>query len=75
MVLHLLRLQVIETGDMEADMWVNVVPPLLSPPSCARFQELDLSTQCLMGQDSSREEPWTDTVELTLKKEGDYQKV
>ena len=41
----------------------------------ARFQELDLSTQCLMGQDSSREEPWTDTVELTLRKLGNYQKV
>jgi len=41
----------------------------------ARFQELDLSTQCLMGQDSSREEPWTETVELTLRKLGNYQKV
>ena len=40
-----------------------------------RFQELDLSTQCLMGQESNREEPWVNTVEATLKKEGKYKRV
>ena len=40
-----------------------------------RFQELDLSTQCLMGQESNREEPWVNTVEATLQKEGKYKGV
>ena len=40
-----------------------------------RFQELDLSTQCLMGQESNREEPWVCTVETTLKKAGKYKRV
>ena len=40
-----------------------------------RFQELDLSTQCLMGQESNREEPWVGTVETTLQKAGKYKRV
>lgn len=40
-----------------------------------RFQELDLSTQCLMGQESNREEPWVSTVETTLQKAGKYKRV
>ena len=40
-----------------------------------RFQELDLSTQCLMGQESNREEPWVCTVETTLKKVGKYKRL
>ena len=43
--------------------------------SVHRFQELDLSTQCLMGQESNREEPWVNTVEATLQKEGKYKRV
>ena len=40
-----------------------------------RFQELDLSTQALMGAESSREEPWTVAVETTLARVGSYRKL
>ena len=43
--------------------------------SVSRIQELDLSAQALMGVESSREEPWINAVEASLKKAGAYHKL
>ena len=37
-----------------------------------RFQELDLSAQCLISNESTREEPWINCVTTTLRKAGSY---
>ena len=37
-----------------------------------RFQELDLSAQCLISNESAREEPWINCVTTTLRKAGSY---
>lgn len=36
---------------------------------------MDLSAQCLVSGESSREEPWMDAVKSTLRRAGDYQSV
>ena len=43
-------------------------------PPC-RFQELDLSAQCLLNNESNREEQWVESVEQSLKHVGLYSKV
>ena len=39
------------------------------------FQELDLSPEALLRNDSNREEPWTDLVESSLKMAGKFTQV
>ena len=39
------------------------------------FQELDLSPEALLRNDSNREEPWTDLVESSLKMAGRFTQV
>ena len=51
-------------------------PPLtLSAVYMCSFQELDLSAQCLVSGESSREELWVEAVEKSLKRVGVYAKV
>ena len=40
-----------------------------------RFQELDLSAQCLISNESNREEMWKESIEVSLKKKGNFYKV
>ena len=40
-----------------------------------RFQELDLSAQCLISNESNREDMWREAIEVTLKKKGNFVKV
>ncbi|XP_019861611.1 PREDICTED: inositol polyphosphate 5-phosphatase OCRL-1-like, partial [Amphimedon queenslandica] len=39
------------------------------------FQELDLSPEALLRNETSREEPWIDLVESSLKMAGKFKKV
>lgn len=40
-----------------------------------RFQELDLSPDALLRNESNREEMWIDLVEMSLKLAGKYKQV
>jgi len=40
-----------------------------------RFQELDLSAQCFLQNESNREDMWVEALEKTLRKIGVYTKV